>query len=353
MKKLEQLRLACHQLINPEFTGPGELVGWMGAVQGQDYARSKWAIGLRLKNATLHRVDEALRTGEIVRTHVMRPTWHWVAGKDLRWMLKLSSRRIRKSIDGWTKNSGVDIPESVYTKSNDCIATMLSGGKHLTKEEIESGLFRSGLPTADDRIRRYLLRAETEGIVCSGGDKDGKPTYTLLDELIAPETGLSQEEALGRLALHYFRSHSPATLKDFVWWSGLTVTEAKKAIALLGPDIIREQIEGDEFLIYASCPQTGHGKVLHFLPPYDEYLVGYKDRHTVMDPGHFPKAFNKWGIFYPVVLYDGRIIGNWQKTVKQGSPAIVSALFQTEVLDIPSGLLKQAEQRLIKFLAEK
>lgn len=347
MKKLDQIRQECHHLCEPAFATPGELVAYMGAMQAQDYGRSKWAVGLRIKGGTLKVVNEALQKGEIVRTHVMRPTWHWVAAKDLRWMLKLSSQRLRKALDSWTKGLGLNIPETLYTRSNDHIGKMLSGGYHLTKEEIETGLSEAGMDTSPDMMRRYLLRAEVEGIICSGRDKEGKPTYALIDEWIAPAEDISQEEALARLALCYFRSHSPATLKDFSWWSGFTLREAKLAVSLSGNQI--QGWEEGEFLVYASCKGKQTENVVHFLPPYDEYLIGYKDRQTVMDTRHFSKAFNKWGIFYPIVLYNGRIIGNWNKTVKQGQMNLVVVPFEPDAVMGPPELYQEAEERYRRF----
>ena len=173
MGTLTDIRMACHQLAEPEFGHPADLVGWMGAMQAQDYTMSKWAVGLRLKSATIAQVNEALAKGEIVRTHIMRPTWHYVAGKDLRWMLQLTSSRLKKVIDSWVKASGLDISENQYTQCNDLIGKMLSGGNCLTREEIEMELGHAGVPVTGDRVRRYVLRAEMEGIVCSGADKNG------------------------------------------------------------------------------------------------------------------------------------------------------------------------------------
>ena len=211
--KIPNIRLLNQQLLSPLFSQPKELVSWMGAMQAQDYTMSKWAVGLRLKSATIAQVNEALAKGEIVRTHIMRPTWHYVAGKDLRWMLQLTSSRLKKVIDSWVKASGLDISENQYTQCNDLIGKMLSGGNCLTREEIEMELGHAGVPVTGDRVRRYVLRAEMEGIVCSGADKNGKPGYALLDEQVAPASSLPREEALARLAVNYFRSHSPATLK--------------------------------------------------------------------------------------------------------------------------------------------
>lgn len=328
MEALRNIRSASHQLAKPDFERPGEVVKWMGALQGQDYKMSKWAIALRMKGGALSTVNEALRTGEIARTHVMRPTWHWVAGCDLRWMLKLSGQRVRKSIDQWTKGCGIEITESHYAKCNEYFEKWLSGGRSLTKEALALEFQRAGIPADDHRIRRYLLRAEVEGIICSGEDQMDKPTYALLEEHLPSAPDWSREEALAELACRYFRSHAPATLKDFVWWSGLTATEAKQAVALAGARLTKERYQEQEFLLHADCRETNPETVVHLLPPYDEYLVGYKERQTVIDPAHYAKAFNKWGIFYPVVFYQGQIVGNWSKTVKRGQPSVAVSFFE-------------------------
>lgn len=340
------MRLAGHQLNGAVFERPRDLVAWMGAMQAQDYTMVKWAVGLRLKGGTLAAVNEALERGEIVRTHIMRPTWHLVAGEDIRWMLKLSGQRVKKSIDLWTKGTGLDIPESLYTHCNDWIGRLLSGNRSMTKEELSKELEKVGIPVDPERIKRYLLRAELLGIVCSGGDREGKPTYALLDEHVAPVPEISREEALTKLALNYFRSHAPATLKDFVWWSGLTVTEAKQAVGALGPQLRKETFGDQEFLIHTSCAETRKKDCLHCLPPYDEYLVSYKNRSLILHPQHMPKAYNNWGIFYPVMLHNGRIVGNWSRTKKE--PAARVTLFEPDH-PLKSALLEKAIGQYLEF----
>lgn len=353
MNTLKNMRVACHQLAEARFERPGEVVEWMGAVQAQEYRASKWAIGLRMKGGSREKVSEALRTGEIVRTHVMRPTWHYVAGNDLRWMLKLSGQRIRKTVDQWTKSSGVDIPESLYTKCNDLFVKWLSGGQCLTKQELTVRFEQAGVEADNNRVKRYLLRAEVEGIICSGEDRMDKPTYTLLEEHLAPVAELSREEALAKLAVRYFRSHAPATLKDFVWWSGLSATEAKQAVALAGDQLTKEYDGEQEFWMHVSCCACKQEEVLHFLPPFDEYLIGYKDRQTVMDPTHFPKAFNRWGIFYPVICYNGRIVGNWEKVVKRDELTVKASFFDPDSQQTVSRrALQDAEDRLKAWMTE-
>lgn len=344
--------MSSHQLLSPGFERPADLVAWMGAVQAQDYAMAKWALGVRLQQAGMDSVNEALRTGEIIRTHIMRPTWHFVAGEDFRWIHSLTAARVKTAINSWVKSGGIDIPEETYTKCNDLIGKMLSGNRSLTREEIENGMAQAGMLTADDRVKRYLLRAEVEGIVCSGADRNGKPTYALLDEQVPSPSTLSREEALAHIAQRYFMSHSPATLKDFIWWSGLTATEAKKAVQSIGSQLVTENFgQQEEFLIHHSCQRQLHKRnTLCYLPAFDEYLISYKGRHTVIDPCHYPKAFNRWGIFYPVILFNGRIVGNWNKTIKKGQMTVNVSFFEPELQSrISSDDMKKAEDKLRQF----
>ena len=329
--KIPNIRLQNQQLLNPLFCQPKELVSWLGAMQAQNYSMVKWAVGMRLKSATIQTVEEALRKGEILRTHVMRPTWHLVAAEDIRWMLKLSARRIKSANDSFAKGYDLEITDELYAKSYNLLEKILCGNKSLTKQEIAEHFCCSGiLVDADNhRMTRFMVRAEQEGIVCSGEDKGGKYTYALLEERVPPVPEITKDEALARLARGYFRSHAPAVLQDFIWWSGLPVSEAKQAIYLIESELTAEQWNGQTWYVHEAC--RTRGKVsgrLHLLPSYDEYLLGYKDRTDVLPKEHYPKAFTNNGLFYPVILHEGQVIGNWSKSAKKGSASIECSWFR-------------------------
>lgn len=318
--KIPNIRLQNQQLLNPLFCQPKELVSWLGAMQAQNYSMVKWAVGTRLKSATIQTVEEALRKGEILRTHVMRPTWYLVAAEDIRWMLKLSARRIKSANDSFAKGYDLEITDELYAKSYNLLEKILCGNKSLTKQEIAEHFCCSGILVEADnhRMTRFMVRAEQEGIVCSGEDKGGKYTYALLEERVPPVPEITKDEALARLARSYFRSHAPAVLQDFIWWSGLPVSEAKQAIYLIESELTAEQWNGQTWYVHEAC--RTRGKVsgrLHLLPSYDEYLLGYKDRTDVLPKEHYPKAFTNNGLFYPVILHEGQVIGNWSKSAKK------------------------------------
>lgn len=320
---LKNIRLLSQQLASPEFSTPGELVRHMGAVQAQDMAMSLWAVGMRLKKPSRSEVMKALDDGVILRTHVLRPTWHLVHAGDIRWMLSLSSVRIKAANESFGASTGVNIPEDALHKCFLTIEKMLEGGKSMGKAAIAEALSREGMKTDAPHINRIMAFAEAEGIVCSGVPEKGKHTYALLDERVPATAGTTSEEALARLAQMYFRSHSPASAADFTWWSGLSATEAKLAVRTIQDELKTEKFNGRELLVHTSHLSAKAGRkhgTTHLLPPFDEYLISYKDRSDVLDAGYFPKAFNNFGIFYPVILHKGQVTGNWIRRAGKGMP---------------------------------
>lgn len=348
--KISNIRLLNQQLLNPLFNNPKELVSWMGAMQAQNYPMVKWAVGMRLKSATLQTVDEALRKGEILRTHVMRPTWHLVAAEDIRWMLKLSAQRIIAANDSYAKGYDLEISEELYRKSYHLLEKILCGNKSLTRQEIAEHFNRSGIQVDTHRMTRFMSRAEQVGIVCSGEDKGGKCTYALLEERVAPVPEITKDEALARMARSYFRSHSPAVLQDFIWWSGLPITEARLAIYLIESELTAEQWNGQTWYVHNACRTRGKiAGCLHLLPSYDEYLLGYKDRTDVLPKEHYPKAFTNNGLFYPVILHEGQVIGNWNKSARKGGKQIEHSCFRLHDC-LNEVVLNGEKERYIRFL---
>lgn len=345
------IRLLNQQLVNPLFSRPKDLVSWMGAMQAQNYPMVKWAVGMRLKSATVQKVEKALRDGEILRTHVMRPTWHLVAAEDIRWMLKLSARRVIAANDSYAKGQNQDIPEELYVKSCNLLERILCGNKSLTKQEIAGHFERAGIAADAHRMARFMTRAEQMGIVCSGADKDGKCTYALLEERVPPVPELTKDESLARLARSYFRSHAPAVFQDFVWWSGLPVAEARQAVYWIDSELTTEEWNGQTWFVHKDGrirgKVSGH---LHLLPSYDEYLLGYKDRTDVLPKEHYPKAFTNNGLFYPVILHEGQVIGNWDKSVKKGKPLISHSWFRLDKGScVDEAVLNREKDRYLRF----
>ena len=343
---IEHIRLTSHQLSQPLFENPEDLVNWMGAVQAQDYAMAKWALGIRLNNTVLNDIEKSLREGKILRTHILRPTWHFISAEDIRWMIQLSGKRIKTAFQSYGKSRGIVYEDYIKTCS---LFEKVLAGRSLTKLEITDEFNKTGFNADITQMNCLLTVAEAEGIVCSGIDKNKKATYALLEERVAPTPKLHKEEALARLAGKYFQSHSPASLQDFVWWSGLNVGEARKAVDAIKPNLFTDTFNGNEFFVHSMYKeQKLSDDVLHFLPPYDEYLISYKDRTGVLNKEHYSKGFTNYGIFYPVIAYNGKIVGNWKKTVKKSQANIELSLFDAK-MKLNKKLVEQAEEKYKSF----
>ena len=321
------LRLQNQLLVRPPFDSPQQVVEWMGAVQAQDYRMAKWAVGCRSASTDATQIEAALNRGDILRTHLLRPTWHFVSSKDLRWMLSLTADRIRAANDSYARGTDAALDSKSIHRYMNLLQKTLEGNKHRTKEEIGEALNQRGIPLSQYALRHLLMRAETDGIVCSGADKKGTTTYALLDERAPRGEEPSREEALARLARIYFRSHSPATLADFTWWSGLTATEARRAVASIAEELTTEHFGDREFFVFRNAAAAAPCDTTHLLPAYDQYLIGYKDRSDVLAKEHTSKAFNSHGIFQPVILCDGQIVGNWKRTAGRGNVTIQTTLW--------------------------
>lgn len=344
---IKQIRLYSHHLVNPVFDKPEELVNYMGAVQAQDYTMSKWALGVRLNKPSLNSVEKALQEGKILRTHILRPTWHYVSAEDIRWMLQLTGKRIKSAVEGYGRAR--NLMHEDYLRANKFFEKILAG-RHLTKQEIESEFIKAGYKNIEG-VGCLISFAEAEGILCSGIDKNKKAAYALLEERIAPVKALHKEEALAKLAMKYFQSHSPASLNDFVWWSGLSITEARKGIEAVKSELIVDKFQAESLFIHESYKDyTATDGIVHLLPPFDEYLISYKNRADVLAPEYYPKAFTRYGIFYPVVLCNGQIVGNWKKTVKKSQIQIEISFFDPKT-KIDKKLIQHAEDRYRRFFS--
>lgn len=342
------LRLLNQKISSNHFDNPRDLITHLGAVQAQDYPMSKWAFGVRLPHATDANIEAALDAGELVRTHVLRATWHIVSGQDVRWMLALTSKYIKASAAIRDRDLGID--SALYTRTNDLIAKALEGGKNLTREEVMQELEKGGVETNSSRAVHFMMNAEQDGIVCNGVMRDKKQTYALLDEKVKPGLVLSREEALANLAGRYFNSHAPATLQDFQWWSGLPMSEAR-----IGLESIKSSLESFEsggktyFMGETAQHATAPEASVFFLPAFDEYTVSYKDRSTVFDPQWHKNAITSNGIFKPIIVRDGLVIGIWKRTVQKNKVVVEVEFFDAkDALDL--GVMEKAVAGFGRFL---
>jgi hypothetical protein len=316
--EFRHLRLEAQGLAAPVSQTPKEVVSRLGAVQAQDFNMAKWAIGIRLPNSTEQSVMEALNKGEILRTHILRPTWHFVSPENIRAFASLSANKIKSSMKARDRQLGLS--EELFGKVNNLIFKALEGNKHLSLEALSDVLRHAGIELNSSRMYHFMLRAEAEAIVCSGALQGTTQTYALLDERVPPTARLSRDEALAQLARIYFTSRYPATLQDFVWWSGLSVGDARKGLEAVKQFFLSENWGGQTFFFPAEIekPCSNIEKSLLLLPAFDEYIIAYRDRSAVIS--EVDKAISSNGIFHPTIIADGKVIGLWRKTTAKNKP---------------------------------
>jgi hypothetical protein len=305
------------RLANQRIDGQGhrtaaDVVAWSGAVQAQEYEPAKWGLGLRMGDRTTERdVQRAFDEGRILRTHVLRPTWHFVTPADIRWMLALTGPRVQKRLAVYWRQMKLDGP--TLTRGTAVIERALGDGGCLTRAELAEALRRAKLPFVTHRLAHLALYAETESVICSGPRRGKQSTYALLASRAPRAARVDRDEALGTLVRRFLQSHGPATIRDFVWWSGLTTPDATRGFQIARASR-REQGGRIYWTVGASRPTTRE-QLAHLLPIYDEYLVAYKDREAIPHgAAKITAAFARPVNFQHAVIVDSRVTGTWRIT---------------------------------------
>ena len=335
-----QLRLRNQQLLNSSFTKPEELVRWMGAIQAQDYAGCKWAVGLRT-GADDNRVEEAIDKAKIIRTHVLRPTWHLVHPEDIRWMLMLTAPRVHAlSAFGYRQ---MELTDAIFKQANKAIVKALQGNKQLTRLELQAALQRAKISTNELRFIHIMVHAEQDALVCNGARQGKQFTYALLDEQVPSTKTITKEEALVKLTARYFKSHGPATLQDYTWWSGLSAKDAQLGLASVKSSLISEMVEGKTYWMDHPTAGSKPAPAVLLLPAFDEYTVSYKDRSFAVDAALAKRTGN--GIFKPALMVDGKIKGIWKRNDKKGEERAEIIPFE----NLTSAQIKKIKTEIQKY----
>lgn len=335
--QIAHTRLHNQRLSSAGFRKPEDVVSWLGAVQAQDYPGAKWGLGLRTRRATDAAVEKAFAAGAILRTHVMRPTWHFVAPVDIRWMLALTAPRVMAVMSHYDRR--LEIDAALVARSNKVIAVALGGNVQLTRQELRAALRNSGIAAdSPQRLAHLTMHAELAGLICSGAIRSKQFTYALLDTRVPRTRALSRDEALTELTRRYFTGHGPAQIQDFVWWSGLTTTDARAGLEMARRHLATDVIDGQTYWFSSSTRALASPeRAAYLLPLYDEYLIAYRDRSASLDPVLWKRVARRDPFSAPIVL-DGQVIGGWKRTLTKGRVAIA--------LDIPIAL-KKTDERLV------
>jgi hypothetical protein len=298
-------------LYNHDFENAVDVVKHLGAVQAQDYYTTLWNIGMRMKDATEASVDAEVNTKKIVRTWPMRGTIHYVLPENVRWMLKYFESKIKRKMQSYYKKS--DLTDALFLKVRKILEKELSGGKALTRDEIYASLNDAKIDTKNVRGLFMLGQNASDGVICCGARRGKQQTFVLLEEWVKPYPDISKDEALQKMALLYFTSHGPAQIKDFAWWAGLTIGEAKIGLELNKNKLIEEIVEGKSYWMKPFEKKIRISNKAYLLGPYDEFTVAYKDRSDI-SPGSNNLLSSANG-FWSSMILDGQVVGMWRRTL--------------------------------------
>src|SRR5262245_8469706 len=336
-------RLFNHSLSVSQFEKPEDVVKWLGAFQAQDYPGAKWALGLRAKGLKETAIEQAFNAGKILRTHLLRPTWHFVTPADIRWILALTAPRVNAVNASYYRK--LELDDAVFSRSNAALAGALQGNNQLTRKVLGFVLQQAGIIASGIRFAYLLMRAELDGVICSGPRRGKQFTYALLDERAPKVKSLKRDEALAELTRRYFTSHGPAIIADFVKWSGLTTTDARAGLEMVKAEILHEEIEGKTYWFAANASAARRGSTAaYLLPAYDEYCVAYKDYSLTLDPVYYQQA-----ILGNALVINGRSAGIWKRTFDEGAVVITSNPF-SKLTDSENRALAAAARRYGEFL---
>jgi hypothetical protein len=337
-----QQRLHNQHLLGAPFARPDAVVQWFGAVQAQEYPGATWGIAQRIDRLTQTTIDQAFADGAILRTHAMRPTWHFVAPADIRWLLRLTSPRVQALNATYYRK--LELDERMLTRSATVLINVLQGGKHLTRNELAAELEQAGMiRSTDDRLRLtyFMMYAELEGLICSGAMRGKQHTYALLDERVPTTRTLERDEALAELTRRYFTSHGPATIKDFAWWSGLSTADVRAGLELNRSQLEMAVVDGHAYWFRSDTHATLASSVVHLLPAYDEYTIAYKDHTTILDSEHRELVVAAFGI---VIVIDGQIVGTWKRVIEKDHVLLTLSPFRA---------LSEAEQQALTMTVQR
>lgn len=345
MTSIATRRLHAQRLTGKPFASPLDAVRALTAVQAQDYAGGKWALGQRGRGVTEAILDRLFDEGAILRTHVLRPTWHFVLPEDIRWLLELTGPRITRGLAG--RHRELELDATAVARAGAAFAAALAGGRSLTRPELGEVLRKARISPDGQRLPHLLSQAELDGLITSGPRRGKLHTYALLEERAPKARRLSAVEAVAELTLRYFKSHGPAQLQDFVWWSGLTLGDARMGIAAAGRALKHQSIEAKDYWFDADAGRaTDSARVAHLLPNFDEYTVAYRDRTEILQAG---RTHDPFFVLSNVVTIGGTIRGGWRRTPKRNGVQVeISALDRFGRAEISA--IEEAVRRLGRYL---
>lgn len=342
-------RSSTQSLAAPASRTSADLVRWFGAVQSQDLPLARWSLGQRLTGCTASDIEAALADGSILRTHILRPTWHFVARDDLRWMLALTAPRVLAKARPYDVRAGMD--DVMARKALKVIEKAIARRGPRTRIELATELRTQLGDVSNWLVGHLLMHAELRGVVCSGPARGAQQTYALLEERAPAGPALTRDEAVAELARRYFQSHAPATELDYRWWSGLGASDARRGIEALG-DAVERTVVGDlTFIMWRDAPAPGRASsTVQLLQPFDEFVVAYTESRHAMDVAGLVRQGRPDGLLTRTIVVDGQVAGRWTRTLDRRSLVRVELLRRLTAREQRS--LAAAVDRFGTFLGE-
>jgi hypothetical protein len=328
---------------------PEDVVGWLGAMQAQEFPVAKWSVAQRARDADNAAIDEVFAFGRILRTHILRPTWHFVLPADIRWMLKISGPRVNALNSHYYRKLGLG--EEQLAMTNTLIAKALGEGPHLTRREIAALLERANISAEGLRLGYILMRAELDGVICSGAPKGKQQSYASLDERAPEVDNRDRDEALAELTRRYFISRGPATLKDYLRWSSLTAADGRKGLNSVESELEHEVADGRTYWFAPSSPGPMEvGGRIDLVQGYDECIMSYSEsRDLLRSTTTFDENSHEKTAFIHAILLDGRLRGHWKRFPKRHSVVIETFLYRP-LNGVERKALVSAVERYGRFL---
>ncbi len=327
---LVERRMLRQHLWGPPLASVDEVVRGFGAMQAQEFLPAKWSIAQRAAALTEADIDDAFTAGRLLRTHVLRPTWHFVHADDIGWILHASAPRVHAANAYYYRQTGVD--DEVARRSRAVFERVLGDGSQLTRKELAAELAGAGLPQTGVPLAYVIIRAELDGVLISGAMRGKQHTYALLDVRVAARATPDRDEALAELTRRYFAGHGPATVRDYCTWASLPVAEARRGLDIVGGDMVSETIDDRTYWsVTADDPpartRTPRVPVIDLLQDYDEYVIGYfESRDVILAPGGPTDTLR--ARLRPVML-DGQLVGYWRHT-------LTASAVEIETVDAPA-----------------
>jgi hypothetical protein len=325
-RDIRSIRLTSQQIAATASSSPAAVVARLLAMQAQDYRGALWSIGLRLPGSNAAEIERAIAAKAIVRTWPMRRTLHFVAAEDARWLLRLLAPRTIKGMRG--RLAQLEIDDAVLARSSRAFEKAFRERSLLTRDEMYEVLARVKIQASNQRGIHIISRLSQEGLLCFGAHRGNAPTFALMDEWIPPSREVDRDEALAKLTARYFRGHGPATIRDFAWWAGMPLGDARAGVAMMAAELAEESVEGKTYIVSRSAGAVSdaakrRARGLYLLPGFDEYMLGYSDRSIALDLAHAPRIVpGNNGMFMPTIVARGRVIGSWRAAASRGGVSV-------------------------------